>query len=270
MDSIKGSGSSQQQSFNKEMLPFFKEILGNQGAEVIARLAKASKDLGYYMTPRIIVSWLRQSPYGEVVVPAGCPLKSLVKSGYGYSGTAEVQGLDYSFKYSQEEHVAAIIAVASNQKVKPVEIKDVDLARLAKTIDLLVKSAPKAPANQYEHTVVASNLQPEEPVQPTLVQPAQNQTKNPVKSKIPKLKKKPLLNAAIKPLKVTKSEAENSCVICGQKMFSQGKFVGCVCFAPMAKSVKTIVSAGEYLLTFDDDWDEDAYLALIGNIKNGN
>jgi hypothetical protein len=250
------------------MLPFFKEILGEQGASVITQLAKASKDLGYYMTPRIIVSWLRQSPYGEFSVPIGCPLNTLVKNGYGYSGTATIQGLDYSFKHSQEEHVAAIIAVASNHKIEPVEVKDVDLARLAKTIDLLVKSATKRPANQFEHQVPASNLQPEEPIQPVPTQPTRNQTRSPVKSKIPKLKKKPLLNA-VKPLKVTKSEASSDCPVCGQKMFSQGRFVGCICFAPMAKSVKTDVVVGGYLLTFDEDWDQDAHLALMEILKRG-
>jgi hypothetical protein len=250
------------------MLPsFFKEILGEQGASVMMQLAKTSKELGAYLTPRIIVSWLRQSEYGAMPIPAGCPLTSLTKNGYGYSGTSNILGQDYSFKNSSEEHIAAVIAVASNQKIEPVEVKDVDLARLAKTIDLLCKIALKAPNDQHERTQTASNIQPEEPIQPVLKQPAQNQTKTPVKSRIPKIKK-PLVNIQ-KPLKVTKSESESLCLVCGGKMFQKGIFVGCTCFKPMAKSVKTSVSGGGYLLTFDDEWDMDAHLALIGALKRG-
>jgi hypothetical protein len=52
-------------------------------------------------------------------------------------------------------------------------------------------------------------------------------------------------------------------------MFLNDTFVGCTCFKPLAKNVKTAVVQNDLLLTFDSDWDSEAYLALIGNLKNG-
>jgi hypothetical protein len=355
---------------------------------------------------------LRQLDYGPVSQIENCPIQNLAKSGYGYSGSANIEGLDYSFSNSTEEYVAAVVAVASGNVIKPVEVKDVDLAKLAKTIDLLVKAQKKGLANQYEHMQSAQNQQPIEPVQPTAVQPAQNQTKGADgKVRVPKIPsiKKPLQKMALihndpnkpmtvyrvqnnkgegpykanhptnqfdvsrtlmmlpekntpypdedysfqerhemdqaphrygfdsvkgaedwfggeglsnlarfgyslvpvkaskvyrgktgkqivfvphssetalnmaksdwpmsvekdkiqKPLKITKSESQKPCGVCGQKMFSNDKFTGCVCFSPMAKSVKVAVGNDNLTLSFSEDWDDEAYLALIGVLKRG-
>jgi hypothetical protein len=257
------------------MLKFFQAVLGANGATVMEALSKASEELGNYLTPRIIVGWLRQTDYGDVEIPDGCPLSKLSKNGYGYFGVGSIEGVDYSFQNASEEHVTAVIAVASKQEIKPVEVKDVDLARLAKTIDLLLsanklhKAIPKAPANQYERTQTASNLQPEEPIQPEAVQPARNKTKSNKIPQIPGLKKPKPLDIVQKPLKVTKSEATKSCDVCGQRMFLDDIFVGCTCFKPLAKNVKTSVVQNDLLLTFDSDWDQDSVLALIGSLKDG-
>jgi hypothetical protein len=117
---------------------FFQAVLGTNGASVMEALAKASEELGDYLNPRIIVGWLRQTDYGDIEIPNGCQLSNLSKNGYGYSGVGSIEGIDYSFQNASEEHVTAVIAVASKQDIKPVEVKDVDLARLAKTIDLLL------------------------------------------------------------------------------------------------------------------------------------
>ena len=253
------------------MLPkFFDAVLGSSGFAVMENLAKASKELESYISPRIIVSWLRHADYGQVKVPDQCPLDSLNKTGYGYSGNANIDGVDYSFSNSPEEHVAAVITIALGKSIEPVEIKDIDLARLAKTIDLLCKAAPKAPANQYEHTVTAQAIQPEEPKQPVLNQPATNKTKNNVtkpKSKIPKIPGvKPVIQ---KPIKITKSESKKKCDVCGQQMFLNDVFVGCICFSPLAKNCKCTVDKDNITIAFDEDWDEDSVLALVGALKDG-
>jgi hypothetical protein len=236
-------------------------------------LAKMSEELKTYLTPRIIVSWLRQSDYGAINVPEDCPLKSLSKSGYGYSGVSNIQGCDYSFHNSPEEHVAAVISVALDYNIAPVEVKDVDLARLAKTIDLLVnnmsKSAPKAPANQFEHMETGQAIQPEEPIQPVPTQPATNKTNKTKSFKIPKTPgAKPKPNTQ-KPLKITKAESQKNCEICGQKMFLNEVFTGCTCFRPLAKNCKAIPDKNGFTITFDTEWDEDSVLSLIGAFKNG-
>lgn len=256
------------------MLPkFFNSVLGSSGFAVMQNLAKASVELESYLSPRIIVSWLRHSGYGQIKVPDKCPLGSLNKSGYGYSGNANIDGVDYSFSNSQEEHVAAVITIALGKSIEPVEIKDIDLARLARTIDLLCKAAPKAPANNYEHTVTAQPLQPEEPKQPDLNQTATNKTKNNALSKKPKAPKipkipgvKPLVQ---KPIKITKSESLKKCDVCGQQMFLDNVFVGCICFSPLAKNCKCTVDKDNITIAFDDEWDDEAVMALVGALKDG-
>ena len=194
---------------------FFANILGVHGYPVMEAFVKSSESLGSYVFPRIVVSWLRQSNYGEIKTPSLCPLSKLTKSGYGYSGVADIDGFSYSFDNSAEEHVAAIVAVASNQKIDVTNTKDIDLAKLAKSIDALVKMAPKAPANQYEHTSAASNIQPDEPIAPTATEPNRVQTKSKKTLRIPKLKRP--FDLAPKPLKITKSESQKNVEFVGKK-----------------------------------------------------
>jgi hypothetical protein len=254
-------------SSNMPLPKFFDSLLGSGGANVMRTLAKTSAPLEAYLSPRIVVGWLRQCDYGDVSIPNECPLRSLSKSGYGYSGEALVQGVDYSFQNVTEEHIAAIISVALGNDIKQVAVKDVDLARLAKTIDLLCKAAPRAPANQFEHQMVAQAIQPEAPKQPDLVQPAQNKTKS---NKIPKIPKVPPKIKQFKPLKVTKSETQNKCDICDGSMFEGLTFTGCTCFAPMAKSCQTTWDRAIGTICFGDDWDEDSVLTLTGVLKDAN
>ena len=245
---------------------FFSYILGLQGSLIMESLAKTSEELAAYIPPRVIVGWLRQLDYGDVELPKESLLKTLSKNGYGFSGSYEIEGEIYSFNNTVEEHVAAIVAVASNSIVKSVDIKEIDLAKLAKTIDLLIgnelkKAAPKAPANQFEHQVNAQNLQPEGPVQPEKTQPAKQ-------LKIPSIKKpkKEVQN----PLTLTRSESKRICNACGQRMFDGNVFVGCICFKPLAKNAKTTFVDEKHLtITFDEEWDQDSVLSLIEVIKNG-
>jgi hypothetical protein len=245
------------------MLPnFFKDVLGNSGAAVMQHLAKASEVFEAYLLPRVIVGWLRSSAYGDINIPAECPMTALQKTGYGYSGSADFGGLEYSFSNAPEEHVAAVITVALGKSIESVDVRDIDLARLAKTIDMLCKAAPKAPANQFEHQEVASAIQPEGPISPVLTQPAQNK-------KVAKTPKIPRLKSSKKSLKITKTESGNTCQVCGHKLFENGVFVGCVCFGPLAKNCKTLQDKSGFTIVLGGECDEDAYLSLIGVFKNG-
>jgi hypothetical protein len=255
------------------MLPkFFEAILGASGAEVMQRLVKASADLEGFLSPRVVVGWLRHVDYGDVEIPPGCPLATLKKTGHGFNGSTTIQGLDYIFEHSTEEHVAAVVALAVDAKPVVAATRDVDLAKLAKTVDLLIKAAIKTPPDQHERTRVASNIEAEQPVepvavQPVAVQPAQNQRKTAKPGlKIPKVGQK---IPKPKPLMVTKSEMSRKCDICGCGMFKNDTFVGCPCFSPLAKSCKSEVATDGVVLKFGPDWDTDAYLTLIGALKNG-
>jgi hypothetical protein len=67
-------------------------------------------------------------------------------------------------------------------------------------------------------------------------------------------------------LKVTKSQAQQRCHLCQRPQFEGHRFVGCLCFSAMAKSVRTtLIDSGKaYALEFrGGDWDSDAVDALF-------
>lgn len=250
------------------MLPFFDKLIGPHGVAVMSALEKSCDDLSGYITPRVIVGWLRQSDYGDVSLPDGCCISKLEKSGYGYSGQSKIQDQDYEFKYASEEHVAAIITTACGQTLSKCSTKDLDLAKLAKTIDLLIKATKL----QYERTQRVQPLEPDGFVPPTTTQPKQV-----AKPTIPQLNK-PIKKIAIqtqwtkpkrKKLTVWKSETSKPCSLCGQTLFENNKFVGCTCFKPLAKNITSSDDKLTITMEFDNDIDQDAMLALIGALKHG-
>jgi hypothetical protein len=248
------------------MVPFLKSILGNQGTKVMESLEKASDDLASYITPRIIVSWLRQADYGEVSLPEDGPFTALAKSGYGYTGSCNIHDQPYSFEYVTEEHIAAIVTTACDCKLTKSEAKNLDLAKLAKTIDLLVKAAK---ALQYERTQHVQPLEPEGFVPPDTTQA--KQAAKPIIPRVGKAPKKMTIPAKPKRKKIQiwKSETARPCGLCGQSMFIDNKFVGCTCFKPLAKSISSSDDKLTITLEFDDSVDDDAMLTLIGALKHG-
>jgi hypothetical protein len=244
------------------MYKFFESILGIQGLIVMKSLTKSSPDLEAYITPRVVVSWLRQSGYGQIHLPNVCPLQTLEKTGYGFNGKAVVMDLNYSFTNATEEQIAAIISVATETNVQNVDLKDVNLARLAKTIDALVKAQIK---QQYEHTEVAKPLEPLTPQKPTQpnndqIEPAKTSDPRIKIPKIPKVKKKTLV--------INKSETNKSCELCKQKLFTNHQFVGCSCFKTLAKNIDTTINNNSITLSFSEELDPDAILTIINVVKN--
>ena len=240
------------------MNPFLKNIIGEKGIEALDALIKMSPTLKSYISPRVVIGWLRNAKYGQIPNIPESPFSSLVKNGYGFTGTALVKSEQYTFSNVPEEHVAAIVTLAFNEVLEPVSTKDVDIAKLAKTIDLLVKAQTKV---QFERTKPANNLEPMPPVKPD----TQNVQTQAVKPKLPKLKKP----VGFKPIKFNKSEVQNRCSVCSGRLFDNEVFVGCTCFKPLAKGVKTNCVNDQITLTFDNTWDQEAILSLTGILRNG-
>lgn len=233
------------------LINLFKYILGDSGGTAMDRLLKT--ELGPYLTPRIIVGWLRSNKLGTINVPDCCPLQELSKSINGYNGSAKFSELDYNFNNADEKHVAAVIAVSLNQKISTNLPRDIDLARLAKTIDALIKIQKKPDNLTHDTTTVAEPIEQTPPI-PT--QPA-NQPQVQKRRTIPK----------IPALKLSESNSQNLCKTCGEKSFINSKYTGCYCFKPLAKSVKTIKITNGYKLLLGQAWDDDAVLALMENLN---
>jgi len=124
---------------------FLNSILGSDGAQALTRAAERSKTLGNAILPRAILSWLglaaRFEHEGEI---PGNPNTFCVfrKSESGFSGSIKVGGELYTFTDASLYRVAAGIGVALGADTQPLskELRDLDLVRLGKTLDALVKT----------------------------------------------------------------------------------------------------------------------------------
>lgn len=67
---------------------------------------------------------------------------------------------------------------------------------------------------------------------------------------------------------VSAQEALRKCGECGGRQFNQHKFVGCLCFRGLAKSVTSTQSDGRFVVKFNGmDWDDDSITAIISILK---
>lgn len=109
--------------------------------------------------------------------------------------------------------------------------------------------------------------QPQKQMLPTgPVQPTASQAKipRPPSLKLPKIGQKAKMPA----LKVGKSEATRHCETCDGQQFKDNKFVGCLCFNDLSKSIKTTAYGDGYALDFQKGFDREAYLVLSRYFRN--
>jgi hypothetical protein len=239
-----------------------KSILGEPGYKAMENLLTVAPEINKYVVPRTIVGWLRNLPYSSINKLENTPFSSLTKSGYGFSGEALIDNEKLTFQYVPEEYIAAVISIACNQKIEPIEMENVglmkniglNLAKLGKTLDLLIKANINTePNDQPDKTAPAQHNEPEAPI-PAKV--------NQAKLRIPGISK-------TKKIKLTLSEKENKCPLCKTGMFDKLQFVGCNCFKPLAKSITTTRNIFGLVLECNEDIDQDAYLTLAKVLKNG-
>jgi hypothetical protein len=142
------------------------------------------------------------------------------------------------------------------------DLRDIDLARLAKTIDALVKSK-KGKASTPGTGLHAAPIAPEPPIAPTPVAPTMPKPDAAKKPKVEKPKTK-----AEKPklpkLRLSISDSFKTCSVCRAKNISGVDFVGCHCFKALAKQVSVEVMnwGSGFELSFGPDWDQDAVETL--------
>ena len=218
-------------------------ILGSKGVAALSSLLE-NEDLASFIIPKAVVSFLHKSDYGELLLEDFSALK---KTGYGYSGAIKIGEIDYSFEHVTPEQVAAIVSVKLEKTLSPM-IKELDLAKLSKTIDLLVKSQAKVPKIEppEDKELVAKPMAPTKPVLP--IPP------NTTVQKAPPVKKS---------LVIPEKESKNKCRICGKEQFKDKKFEGCVCVRTLAKSIETKVIGKGYKLTFDSSLGDDEVLTIF-------
>ena len=243
---------------------FLSRILGVDGSEAMARAVDRHEPLESVLLPRAILSWIKAvGPFGhDGSIPgvADSHLK-FSKNEEGFAGSVNIYDFVYEFEKASVFHLASSLALALDVDPTGIGIKDLDIERLGKSIDMLVKATivkeelakVKAPEQAGG---AASPIQPIQAVAPAPVAPA-----TPKMAEAPKMAKPKVKLPIPSKIKVTKSEMSYKCGLCGRGSFLDSTYVGCSCLAELAKSVHSDTVTNE--LTLGDDWDKDSIMVLL-------
>lgn len=169
---------------------FLRAVLGEEGATAIRKAVSTSPTFEHAVLPRTILGWLELADSfdyeGEI---PGCADTYLAfsKSEGGFSGIVRLNNLDYQFEDASVVHVAASVAVSLGADPEQVAagVRDLDIARLGKSIDLLIKArvaaeelakaANKGAASKESKGKHAEPREPIEQAPHTAEQPALNE-----------------------------------------------------------------------------------------------
>ena len=285
---------------------FLRTVLGLDGASALIKAAERSPEIEAVLVPRSILAWLgvaASSSYeggvpGLEIVPL-----SFVKSEGHYTGSIGVGTSRYDFIDAPMSRLASAIAVAlgvDSDKFDPA-LRNLDLARLAKSIDLLAKTrvieqltkskpcshcgckfAGRGNVNKDKWYCrgcsqmdkaeapgppgpAIQQVGPEKASAQTSVQPNKGPAPVPKKPlRLPGQVKPPTM---VKSLKVSRAASERPCELCGLPQFRQGQFTGCLCLRSLCKSTATTVEGEGYRISFGTDWDTEAIETLIETLR---
>jgi hypothetical protein len=243
---------------------FLEAVLGVNGAAIMSRLADSSEIIKTAAVPRTIMSWLgSMEGYNDKLPGSEINLK-LVKSESGFY--VEFNGIET--EEASIEKAAAVIAVGLGVTSGMSKFKDVDLAKLGKTIDLLVK-AQKGLAGgqggglaQGHHPSVGSA---------GAVTGEMNASVGPIKPDAPDkaipTNLKNLSNKAPK-MALSEEESEKVCKVCkGKQKDKKGQIKGCHCFTDLSGTLEVKKSESGYEVTFGVGWDDAAISIFTNRVK---
>ena len=247
---------------------FLEKILG-PSSKALEPLLKYG--LGGVVVARATLAWLKESPDGDLF--CGCPM--LYKSEDGFSGLVECAGGNYLFVDSTPEHATAALIASLGLSLDKSFTKDLDLAKLGHSLDLLAKAQWKTP----DKPLLGQTAKPLAPVAPIQPVPAPPQIKTawrvsglPTAPPLPKEDPKAMIPnpAPVKPglpkIKLSEKEMGKKCGICGKAQTDGEKFVGCSCFKGMASCVKSEKINSGLLLSFGEGWDSEAIVTLFESV----
>lgn len=267
-------------------------VLGEDGAKALKKAAERSNALENALLPRTIFAWLNiatKYEYEGEIPGVHNTYVNFKKSDDGFSGSVTIGDDLYSFTNASMFHVAASVAVAIGVDGEHVgeSIRDVDVERLGKSIDLLAKAKivtkelqksgakkPKGAGEDEEGTGKAhAATKPQAPEAPVPTQPLKQLARKGIK--IPKIPKPPGMAKPAKPakpakaptsIKLSQSESKRACAMCGLTQFKGDRFAGCLCFRDLAKNAKSIKEGDSYTIQVGGDWDQDAIVTFLESI----
>lgn len=233
----------QSNNMNKLSFLFLKTALGEDGATAMRKSVAKNPDLENYLIPRTLLSFIQHYESGTVG-PA-----MFAKSATGYTLNNKAVESEY--------HLVAELVEFLGCDVQPFDLTDVELRRLGKSLDSLVKL--RKAVDILKTDPPGPSAQPRKPEEP--VKPIQPQAPSTGAAKKPKLPKLSMLN-------VEQNQLGKSCPDCDCAFFKNNRFVGCICTKELAKSVKTTVYGDGVVLDFGSDVSAKEILDLKG-ILNG-
>lgn len=126
-------------------LSFLIQILGADGAKALCKAADRNIEIESVLVPRAILAWLGlvgRSDYEGDLPGVSNTYLSFTKSEEAYTGSVTIGSDVYNFDRAPLMHLAASVAVAIGVDADKFDpgLRDLDLARLGKSIDLLVKA----------------------------------------------------------------------------------------------------------------------------------
>jgi hypothetical protein len=124
---------------------FMKSILGEDGQQAFDKMIKRAPGIGVLLAPRTILGWISTASrinYEGELPGVNNSYVSLSKSEDGIHGAVAVEGVQHTFEGHDLVHVAAAISQALGVESIDIDpsVRDTDLSKLGKSIDLLVKA----------------------------------------------------------------------------------------------------------------------------------
>jgi GNAT superfamily N-acetyltransferase len=122
---------------------FLVATLGEDGAQALAKAAERWPPLAAVLVPRAIMAWLTVVDDFEGQLPGvDNTYLSFTKAEEAYTGTIAVGDTSYGFEAATPAHLAASIGISMGLDADDLDpaLRDLDLQRLGKSIDLLVKA----------------------------------------------------------------------------------------------------------------------------------
>jgi hypothetical protein len=269
---------------------FLKGTLGEVGASALANAAEHSDTVEALLMPRTVMSWLGVTQLfgwdGPLPGVEDTHLAFSKNLDNTYSGHITVGNGDFPFDDASIIHLAALVSVALGGDDPVPNIKDLDLERLGKNIDVLVKS-------QYVtliEGILAKNAEDSGGTSPAQIPSAQTgpavpqlQAKRTKKIPIPKkpknsirVKPVPAKVSATKPrqapklpgakgktLKVPNATAKSECSECGSPLIKNDRFVGCMCFRDFAGEVELLKHNDNTYIRFAPTIDRTVASAIL-------
>lgn len=265
---------------NGTKFDFVKEILGVDGATALNKAANRSERLENVILPRTILAWLgvvsREDYEGGLPGVRNSYLR-FSKNEDGFTGVIGMGQELYKFDGASLYHLAASVALvlgADADKIDPA-VKDLDIVRLGKSIDILAKARVAVVGLQKAEAQVKKKVKlpgttkkAEAPMKGKADEPSFEQPTGPqAPTKQTAQPSMPRAGTSSRAVNVTKSESERRCSMCGRGYFANGKFTGCLCLSDLAKSVKATPNGNGYSLTFKAGTDAESVLTILDALK---